>query len=219
VFFVKKITNQQHEVIYPTINLSKFDSSKCNVLLHSLGVDNKKFVVLFPGAGASYRTWQLDKFAEVADYLVSQKGLEVLIAGGPNDTKLAENILAQCTNKDRIVNIAGQLDLGNFTHLLDRSLFYFGSETGPLHIAIGVNTPTIVVLGGGYVGRFYPYGDEKIHRFISDPTATCRGDRWQCGQNLKPGEIVPCIRNISVHQAIAEIDVLLDIIQSDHANQ
>lgn len=212
MYFVSQITGKEVHTTYPNLDITLFDKKEFETLKEKLLLVDKKYVVLLPGAGAHYRTWQLEKFAEVATYITSL-GFTVLISGSKGDVPLCEELLSKMTDKNNIHMVAGILDIPNFAHLLYNSLFYFGSETGPLHLATALHVPAIAILGAGHRGRFYPYGDPQICRYVADDTATCIGDGWKCSQHLKHGEIAPCIRHISVAQAKSEIDTLLAILR------
>ncbi len=212
MYFVSRVIGKEVHVIYPNLDIELFDDKEFKTLKEKLSLVDKKYVVLLPGAGARYRTWQLEKFAEVAMYITSL-GYTVLVSGSKGDVALCEELLSHIVDTRNVHMIAGVLDIPNFAHLLQNSLFYFGSETGPLHLATALQVPAIAILGAGHRGRFYPYGDPNICRFVADDTATCIGDGWKCSGHLKQGEIAPCIRNISVTQAKGEIDTLLAILR------
>jgi ADP-heptose:LPS heptosyltransferase len=212
MYFVSRVIGKEVHVTYPNLDIELFDDKEFKTLKEKLSLVDKKYVVLLPGAGARYRTWQLEKFAEVAMYITSL-GYTVLVSGSKGDVALCEELLSHIVDTRNVHMIAGVLDIPNFAHLLQNSLFYFGSETGPLHLTTALQVPAIAILGAGHRGRFYPYGDPNICRFVADDTATCIGDGWKCSGHLKQGEIAPCIRNISVAQAKGEIDTLLAILR------
>ncbi len=219
MYFLSKIVGTQITATFPSLDYTKFDSTRATELLRTLKLQENDtttpsvYAVVLPGAGATYRTWQLEKFAEVTEYIAHTKNIPVLLCGSLHDKPLTAKIYSLCKNKERVFDVAGILDIPNFGSLLHNALFYFGSETGPLHLATAVGTPVIAVLGGGHRGRFFPYGNPQTNRFIADDHIACIGDGWKCSENLTEGEIAPCIRDISVAQATAEIDTLLAIIQ------
>ncbi|MBU3668627.1 MAG: glycosyltransferase family 9 protein [Candidatus Taylorbacteria bacterium] len=213
MYFLSAVIGEETNIQFPTLDISKFDCKNAKTLLESLHIEEKKYIVLLPGAGAPYRTWQLEKFAEVADHIASTHNLKILISGSHGDLNLCNKIYELMSKKDMAFVIAGQLDIPNFAHILHSSLFYFGSETGPLHLATAIQTPVVCILGAGHRDRFFPYGDARINRYVADDAAPCRGDGWKCSQNLRPGEIAPCIRNITTDAAKREIKELLDILR------
>ena len=213
MYFAREVTGLDCALNFPTLDIQKFDHSVADSILQKLNLKEKEYCVLLAGAGAFYRTWQLEKFAEVAEYIVEKYNLTVLLCGSKGDIKLSEELFEKIENKSKIINITGSTDLPNFAHILHKSVFYFGSETGPLHLATAINTPVVCILGGGHFDRFFPYGNPNTNRYIADDDVTCRGDGWKCSQNLQKGEIAPCIRNISVSDATKEIEALFAIIR------
>lgn len=213
MFFVQQVTGIACKAEFPNLDLSLFESSEADTLLKENNLEDKKFVVLLAGAGATYRTWQLEKFAAVADFIIEKHKLKIALCGSKGDFALSTKIFELSKHKSEIANLTGKSNIPNFAHILSRSLFYFGSETGPLHLAIAIGTPVVAILGGGHFARFFPYGNPSTNRYVADDNVTCRGDGWKCSEDLAPSEIAPCIRNISVEDAEHEIDSLLAIIQ------
>lgn len=213
MYFAREVTGLDCALRFPTLDIQKFDHSVADNILQKLNLREKEYCVLLAGAGAQYRTWQLEKFAKVAEYIVEKHNLTVLLCGSKGDVKLSEEIFEKTKNRSKIINITGSTDLPNFAHILHKSVFYFGSETGPLHLATAINTPVVCILGGGHFDRFFPYGDPATNRYIADNNVTCRGDGWKCSENLQKEEIAPCIRNISVDDAKREIVALFAIIR------
>lgn len=216
--FVSAIVGKKCEAHFPTIDVNLLEKSFTENLKTEYGLVNKKYCIIFPGAGASYRIWPLDKFAAIADYIASKGITPVICGGSPSEVELGDKIVEASKNKTAIINLIGKTgfpSLSVITHLVNDSLFYFGSETGILHLAAAINIPTISILGGGHFGRFFPYGDLSRNRIVFDPKmpATCKNDDWRCSVHLKYGEIAPCIKNISVEDAKIEIDALLNIIK------
>jgi ADP-heptose:LPS heptosyltransferase len=94
-----------------------------------------------------------------------------------------------------VVRLAGKTDLLQLAAIFKHSVLYIGSETGPLHLAVAVGTPTVCILGGGHFGRFYPYGDLRKHRAVFQKM-DCYHCNWECIY-----EVPHCIRDITVEAA------------------
>ena len=202
--FAREVTNLKTRLAFPTIDVKLLPQENTPLI-------EGRYCIMFPGAGASYRIWQLEKFSEIADHIVS-KGYNIVICGTKNENPLAEKIINEAKAKKQIINLCGKTNVSSLAHILNKSVFYFGSETGVLHLATAVGTPTICILGSGHFGRFFPYGDLEKNRIVFDENAKCRNDDWKCSAKLKPGEIALCIKNITVESAKKEIDYLLEKI-------
>jgi ADP-heptose:LPS heptosyltransferase len=215
--FVSRIIGKKYEAVFPTIDIKLLNSVGAETIKEKYSLLSKKYCVLFPGAGARYRIWQLSKFAEISDY-INELGFTPVICGSPAEGALALKIRELASNKN-IVNIAGQTDIPTLAHIIYDSKFYFGSETGVLHLACSLNIPTVTILGGGHFGRFFPYGDSNSNRIIFDENMKCKMDDWKCAANLKDDEIAPCIKDISVESAKKEIDLLLKYLNKNENSQ
>ena len=92
--------------------------------------------------------------------------------------------------------------------LCAKAELFVGGESGPLHIAVAAGTPTLGIVGGGHPLRFYPWGDPSRHRIINK-TMDCYNCNWHC---IYP--TIRCLEEISAKQVIAELQELLDYIDS-----
>ncbi len=207
-FFVNALKNTNHIPIFPTILINDLPQDNAEEILKRFDLENKKYCIFFPGAGFSYRIWPVEKFAKIADYLIKKDVIPV-IAGNKKEVKLAQNIIDLMEEKEKVINITGTTSLSALAYIINKSSFYFGSETGILHLAVALSKPVVCILGGGSFGRFFPYGDREKNRIVYDENMTCMGDNWACAINLKEGEIAPCIKNIEIESAKKEIDNML----------
>ena len=207
-FFAEAITGKKVSISFPTIDIRKLSDEKASQLMNKNNLTNKKYVVMFPGAGVAFRIWMTENFAAIADYLAS-KGITVVISGSSKEKELAKDIISKSVSGSNIIDLSGQTDLATLAHILKRSLFYFGSDTGILHLAVAVGTPAIAIVGMGGLDRFFPYGDHATNRAVYDKTRSYITGRWNDAHLLKPGEIHPSIKNITVADTVKEIDFLL----------
>jgi ADP-heptose:LPS heptosyltransferase len=118
-------------------------------------------VGLFPGAGHPGRRWPLNKFAELADYLMRNDGVRVLVFAGPEEQTLVREM--------RTVFPANTLILDNLTitelaAALARLAVFVSNDTGPMHIAVAVGTSVVALLDRPTPNSFVPI--ENHHRVM-----------------------------------------------------
>ena len=211
-YFAEQVTGKKISFSFPTIDVNTLPSAGADMVIQKYGLAQKKYAVIFPGAGIPYRIWPHDRFAAVIDHIVAL-GIAVVIAGGPKEKGLAQNIISLTTEKTRIsraiVNLTGETDLPTLSRILARAQFYFGSDTGVLHLAAAVGTPCIGIMGMGGLDRFFPYGDLSKNKVIFDKTKKWITGSWTDGHFMKPGEIHPSIKNITLEDAKKEIDAMI----------
>ena len=119
----------------------------------------KKIVVIMPGASTMIRQWNSSNFAKVAKYLHDKYQFEIIIAGGPQDRKVAEKIVAEAGGIS-IKNVAGKVGLKDFIDLVSEASILISNETSSVHIGVATDTMTICVSKGNRFGRFDPYPQE-----------------------------------------------------------
>jgi heptosyltransferase-3 len=144
-------------------SLSDHDRSAAAQLLDSAGV-SRPFVVIHPGSGAPVKLWSADRWASVAESLV-EAGLDIVLTGSGSEVDLVAKI--QRRSGVPLHSLAGATSLSVLAAVFDRALLVAGVDSGPLHLAVAVGTPTIHLYGPSDVGRYGPWGDPAKHLVVS----------------------------------------------------
>jgi lipopolysaccharide heptosyltransferase II len=98
---------------------------------------------LFPGGNAGSRRWFPERFAEVAARLARQ-GARVVVFGGPHERALTRTVAGAAA-----VDAGGTTDLPLLAAALSECDILVTNDSGPLHLAAAVGTPTISLWGAG----------------------------------------------------------------------
>ncbi len=138
-------------------------STARNALFHNLP-DDKEFAVINPCAMAKsrdWRDWSSEGYAAVADYLAGQRGMTVVLTGGPSrrEKNVADTILSLCQEKP--VNLVGNTSIPELVAVLDMARLVIAPDTGPAHIANAVGTPVIGLYASTNPERAGPYRFRK----------------------------------------------------------
>jgi len=105
------------------------------------------FWALHPGAGKRQNAWPADRFAAVAARAVGA-GAQVLVLHGPADERNLESLLANLETESRAhVIVAPALEVGVCAALLQRAGRFLCNDTGMMHVAGAVGTPTLALFG------------------------------------------------------------------------
>jgi heptosyltransferase-2/heptosyltransferase-3 len=142
-------------------------------------VPERDRLVLHPGSGSPLKNWPADRWAEVLRD-IRQLGPETLITAGPGELVVAQRIAAAVHPSPRVVD---GLDLGQLAALYERAVLVIGCDSGPLHLAAAVGTPTLRLYGPTDPTVFGPVGDADRHVVLTSPLP-CR----PCGNIVDP----PC---------------------------
>ena len=118
------------------------------------------FAVINPGAGWPSKLWPTDRFAAVARYLGQRRQLRsVVVWGGNSELHLAEQIVSQSFPHSLL---APPTTLPELAALCREASLFIGSDTGPMHLAAALETPTVALFGPMPSERNGPYGEEHI---------------------------------------------------------
>ncbi len=185
----------------PQLWLTPEEANSADQLLDQLGVQRSQpIVVLQPGARYWFKAWPPDRFAELADRLMSQYGCQVLLGGSDQDIDLAQQIRQVAKSKPIIM--AGRTTIKQFAVIAKKSALFVGSDSGAMHIAAAVGTPMVALFGPSNPDEWGPRGGavEVIYkgldcRICFHPTCL-RGE-----QN--------CMRQISVEEVFAAVSRLI----------
>ena len=200
------------DVLHPTpashplhFHLSPRDLGEADKLLFDIfGVDDvHPLAVIHPGSGAAVKLWEPEKWREIARRL-ADAGARVLVTGGPDETHLTRSVAAVPSGD--VVDIGGQTSFATLAALLHRADLALGPDSGPLHLAVAVGTPTVHLFGPSDPVLFGPWGDPARHRVIQSPW-----DCAPCGKFDWPD--LPahgCVREITVHGVWQEVERQLE---------
>jgi len=130
-----------------------------------------RLVGIFPGSNAPSRRWEPDRFAAVARAMAGQ-GARVVVFGGGGERELAAQVAG-----DVALNVAGRTDLPTLAAGLADCDLLITNDSGPMHLAAAVGTPTISLWGAGDRAETGPLGSG--HRVLVRADLPC----------------VPCVRN------------------------
>ncbi len=141
---------------------SEEDRSWAGAWLQDRGLDpTKPLVGIHPGAGAPVKQWPVAAWAAVADGLSEAHGAAILLTGTAGERPLTGAVAAAMSRP--VLDAAGETTLGRLAALQERCAVVLGSDSGPLHLAVAVGTPTVHLYGPVAPATFGPWGDPGRH--------------------------------------------------------
>ncbi len=132
-------------------------------------------VVLQPGAtyGPAKR-WAAERFAEVGRALLTDGG-DVAVVGGPGDREATSAVTDAVKG---LHDLAGRTTIGQLAAVLEGADLVITNDSGPMHLAAAVGTPTVAVFGSTSPTWTRPYGDG--HRVLTHPVPCAPCFRRDC---------------------------------------
>jgi len=117
--------------------------------------EDKKNIVFIIGSTWTSRNYPKEKFAQIADALEEN----VLIAwGSATEKEDAEWISRQ----SKYAKVLPQINLNALKAIIGKSNLLIGNDTGPTHMAWGLNVPSITIFGPTPTNRVYETPINKV---------------------------------------------------------
>jgi len=102
------------------------------------------------------KDWLPERWADVADVLYHDFGLEPVLVGGRSERELAAERVIMERARHKPVSALGS-GLRNLVGILDGSALVLAPDTGPLHIAVALDRPVVSLMGYTNPKRTGPY--------------------------------------------------------------
>jgi heptosyltransferase-1 len=137
-------------------------------------------VMLYPGAAWETKRWGELNFARLSDALMRRFHACPLLAWGPGEEPLIQRILRATAYPPAVAPATTLLQLGA---LMARCRVFVGGDTGPLHLAVAMGTPTVALFGPSNPRRNGPYGAGHVVLHRKLPCSHCYQrtcDHWEC---------------------------------------
>ncbi len=153
------------------------------------------------GGGGPFRDWPVESFLRLAE-LAHAAGLgPIFLLGGPDHRKKADRFAGAATMP--FYDLVGHLPLPQSAALVERSRCLVSTDTGIMHLAFAVGTPTVALLhctpGEARVG---PMADREKHEVIQLPRPPGYKKPTDASMaDLKPETVFPALKKLFFRNA------------------
>jgi heptosyltransferase-3 len=150
----------------------------------------RSLAVLHPFPMYVYKQWRIDGWTQVIAWLRDQ-GFAVALSGGQAPAERAYAMRVVEAAGEPVLNLVGQLTLGETAEMIRRAKVFIGPDTGVTHIASGCGTPTVALFGPSNPIRWGPW---PSHWPVGDEPWALRGSGRRGNVFLLQGggACVPC---------------------------
>ena len=167
--------------------------------------DRRPIVMVHPGAGAAVKTWPARRWAHIAQEM--NRDAAVVLTGAAPDADSLAGIQAACP---RPLPCASDVDWDRLAALYRCADLVVGLDSGPLHLAAAVGTPTVRIYGPTDP-RVYgpaPGRSEEVHQVLQG-TLPC----VPCGNLVDPPcgylQDPPCLASVGPEQVVKAVRTAL----------
>jgi heptosyltransferase I len=148
------------------------------------------------------KDWLPERWAEVADALHEDFGMQVVLVGGRSERELAAEriVMERARHKPRSELGSG---LRNLVSILDASALVLSPDTGPLHMSVALDRPVISLMGYTNPKRTGPY--RRFHDLVVDVYGN-PGEDYPISMENRPGRM----KRIETVQVLEKIQLWRD---------
>ena len=114
---------------------------------------------MHPGSGgySTARRWAPERFAQLADTLFSDIGGQLILLGGPEEAELHRQIFELMQSDMPVHSFAGKGTIRVAAAILEQADLFIGNDSGLMHMATAVGTPTVAIFGLTNSAAWGPY--------------------------------------------------------------
>jgi lipopolysaccharide heptosyltransferase I len=136
------------------------DEATIDRFLQTKQLSHDGFLLVNPGAGWPSKLWPTERYGEVTRYVAKSHGLpSVVVWAGDEERRLAEAIVRHSHGS---ATLAPPTTITELAALSRHARLFLGSDTGPMHLAVAVDTPAISLHGPSRAEWCGAYGPQNI---------------------------------------------------------
>jgi ADP-heptose:LPS heptosyltransferase len=145
-------TTEEEEIFIKTI-FSKYKISQFKKVIINVNAGN---ICL-------ERRWPKKYFISLINLLLDYPDIYFMLIGTKEESSYVNSVIDSLDNKERVINLAGEMNIGEFLALLRKSDLFITNDSGPLHLAELTNIKTI-----SFFGPETPviYGPKSAHHIV-----------------------------------------------------
>lgn len=168
-----------------------------------------RLVGLFPSANAPARRWPVERFGALARGRV-ERGDRVVVIGGPGETEVTARVVGDAPGA---VDLGGRTGIDDLAAVLSVLDLLVTNDTGPMHLAGAVGTPTVSLWGSSDPDEVRQTGAADFG--VTGPGLPCKPcfrnhcSRRGAGTILDEAQ-VECMKLITIDQVLEATDRALE---------
>jgi ADP-heptose:LPS heptosyltransferase len=189
----------------PVLYLDDLTLNKAMETLRNKELIPKRFIVAHPGAKWSPRRWPLEHWRRLITRLGETLPYPILLLGGSEDKELLHSIAGE--KRSASLSCLASHETALSAALIKLAALCVCHDSGAMHIAAAVGTPSVALFGPGHPDKTAPPQKEGTHvlyspMFCSPCEQYYARDRCRRGMNF-------CMYAISPERVFREIEDIL----------
>jgi heptosyltransferase I len=148
----------------PVRDMRLYTPARDRALAASLGLDNRRYVLLAPTTRWASKGWAPERYAELAERLLDDRtgGVDtVAVVGTAGERGQIAPLLDRAAKDTRFVDLTARTSVGQLMALVESAALVVGSDSAAVHVAVGFDRPLVALYGPTDVSRVGPYRRES----------------------------------------------------------
>ncbi|MBM3211967.1 glycosyltransferase family 9 protein, partial [Candidatus Poribacteria bacterium] len=137
---------------------------------------------LFPGASWRNKCWPPERFSAIGDLAIDKYKAEVIIFGGPDEMDIVDSVAKNMKNP--VVTMKNRITILQLGAMIQKCNLFISNDTGPMHISVAFDIPTIGIFGPGNHIKFQPIGQKHTIIRKNVPCRPCKQFTNKCKDNV-----------------------------------
>lgn len=121
-----------------------------------------EFVILHPGSARAEKFWEAERWAEVIDHCVQDRGLRCLLTGGRSPMERNQIATIKSSTRSGIIDLSGKTDLLSLAALVRKARLLITVDSAPMHFAAAWGTPQVVLFGPTNPFHWHPRSESAV---------------------------------------------------------
>ncbi|MCC8136720.1 MAG: hypothetical protein LIO76_01410 [Clostridiales bacterium] len=192
-------------------------------------VKDERYCVICPGASKEEKCWPIERFSEIADFIIEKYDMNIHLCGGMDEIAYEHKFLSSIKNTDRIVSHIGKTTFSEWSAIVQYAEIVVGNDSATIHLAAASRRKAICIAGLYDKYLFFPYKVDQLEEedvlpitvMTEMPCEWCRtigyyagyGNK-DCKKRINANQCALCIDTITVQSVKTEIDKLMEFNKS-----
>lgn len=142
-----------------TLPLSNEERAQARTIIQELGASGGPTIAMHPGCSmlSLARRWPTERFALLADTLYQDFGGQLMLLGGPEEAALRKEVMDRMQSEMPRRSLSGEQSITLTAAVIEQCDLFIGNDSGLMHVATAVDTPTIAIFGPTNHQAWGPY--------------------------------------------------------------
>lgn len=198
--FTRSMPNEAGLNIKNSLSIGPEERSRIAEVLDSTPITtNDKLAVISAGARSHIKRWPADKFAKLADRLITELGFKVILVGDKDDIPVCDSV--EKNMKNSAANLCSKTTLKTLAALLERASLVVSNDSAVMHLASYVDVPTLAVFGPTDENKYGPWSQKNsvVKSYLDCRpcmNAQCASSELACMEKIEVEEVFEAAKRL-----------------------